>query len=297
MESEAARSSTESPNDPPRRTLPGKAKRAARSLLVMYVGVCLAMMLLERRLVYQPPPRRFAPLTSSSCEDVWFSAADGTKLHGVFFPAPESQTVVLYCHGNGEDVAQGLSLGNRLRSQLGANVFLFDYRGYGRSDGTPDEDGVLQDGLAAQRWLAERSQCRPDQIVLIGRSLGGGVATNLAARQGARGLVLQNTFADMSATAATHYPWLPVRWLMRNRYPSEQRISTYQGPLLQSHGTADRLVPYSHGRRLFDACPSEDKQFFTIEGGGHNDPEPPEYEAALQDWFDGLPTSTDVAEP
>ena len=128
-------------------------------------------------------------------------------------------------------------------------------------------------------------------MVLIGRSLGGGVATALAHQHGARGLVLQNTFASLHETAAGRYPWLPVEWLIRNRYPSIEWIAGYRGPLLQSHGKSDRLIPYSEGRRLFAACPSERKEFFTIKGGDHNDREPSEYDAALKRWYEALPKS------
>ena len=146
-------------------------------------------------------------------------------MHGWFLDHPEPLDAVLYCHGNGEDISFNLDLARLLRDELDAAVLLFDYRGYGKSEGKPHEAGVVADGLAAQRWLAERTGRSPRRTVLIGRSLGGGVATAVAAQQGAQALVLQSTFTRMTDAAASHYPWLPVHWLMRNRYDSLARLA------------------------------------------------------------------------
>jgi fermentation-respiration switch protein FrsA (DUF1100 family) len=122
----------------------------------------------------------------------------------------------------------------------------------------------------------------------MGRSLGGAVAVDLAAKNGARGLILQNTFTSLPDAAARLYPWAPVRLLMKNRYESIKKIGQYQGPVLFSHGTADTLVPYELGRKLYDAAPGA-KEFFAIDGGGHNDAEPPAYRDAVERFLDGLP--------
>lgn len=247
----------------------------------------MLMMAAETSLVYQPPPpAEYAPDPDSGAEDVHFESSDGTQLRGVLFFRPGSSRAILYCHGNGEDVARAAQRMKALREKLDAHVFVFDYRGYGLSEGSPGEAGIIEDGLAAQRWLARRLDCRPSDIVVLGRSLGGGVAIAVASRQGARGLVLQNTFNRLDEVAAAKYPWLPVRWLIRNHYPSDEWIANYQGPLLQSHGTADGIVPYQSGQALFDAAPSDDKQLFTIDGGHHNNFEPPEYDALLQQWIE-----------
>ena len=148
----------------------------------------------------------------------------------------------------------------------------FDYRGYGRSEGTPSEAGVLADARAARTWLARRAGIGENQIVLMGRSLGGAVAVDLAA-DGARGLVLESTFTSMPEVGHAAMPWLPVRTLMQTQFNSLAKISNYHGPLLQSHGTADRLIPYAMGRQLFEGA-NEPKQFIAIAGGDHNDPQP-----------------------
>ena len=219
--------------------------RATRTLLIAYSPICLLMIFLETKVVYPAPRPQLKPTAEDfGFENVHFQATDGTALHGWYHPHPEPQRGLLYCHGNGEDITRNADLVSRYRNELSASVFIFDYRGYGQSAGSPHEAGVISDGLAAQRWLAERLEVETDQLVIVGRSLGGGIAVALAEQQGARALILQSTFASMVDVAADKFPWLPIRWMMRNRYPSAERIQAYHGPLLQSHGTADRVVPF-----------------------------------------------------
>ncbi len=121
----------------------------------------------------------------------------------------------------------------------------------------------------------------------MGRSIGGGVAVAMAERQGAGCLVLQNTFARLTDPAAQQFPWLPVRWLMKNRYPSIDRIQNYDGPVFSCHGTEDGLVPIDQGKSLFDAAPTKQKEFYTLDGLGHNDMLPEGYWDALAKFLDG----------
>src|SRR5262245_34246287 len=201
--------------------------------------------MIERSLVYPVPSRERGDWRPKWLrpQNVWFRAADDTKLHGWYVPHAEPKRHLVYCHGNGEHVADQANLVFRLQSHLNATIFVFDYRGYGRSRGKPVERGCVADGLAAQRWLAEREGIETNEIVVMGRSIGGGVATAIAAEQGAKALVLENTFSTMTDAAASLYPWLPVRLVMKNRYNSVRRIQQYNGPLFQSHGTADQIVP------------------------------------------------------
>jgi fermentation-respiration switch protein FrsA (DUF1100 family) len=258
--------------------------------LAGYLMVLLLLLLLENTLLYPAP----APLAGDweaahiEHEDVEFRSADGTRLHGWFLPHPSPRATLLYCHGNGDQVA---FLGDYLsdfRDRHRVSIFVFDYRGYGKSEGSPFETGVLADAHAAQHWLAKRTGERADQLVLMGRSLGGAVAVDLAANNGARGLILQNTFSSLPDAAARLYPWAPVRLLMKNRYDSINKIGKYQGPVLFSHGTADTLVPYELGRKLYDAAPGP-KEFYVIDGGDHNHAEPPAYADAIERFLDRLP--------
>ncbi len=235
------------------------------------------MMFLESWLVYVPPnPNRTGAWDREQPDrrDVSFVAEDGTRLHGWYYPHEQPQHAVVYFHGNAEDVAQNGGAMAHLRDALQASVLVFDYRGYGKSEGSPYESGLILDGLAAQRWLADELGVGTEDVVLIGRSLGGGVAVAVAEQQGAKALVLQNTFANMAEVAAGKFPWLPVRLIMRNQYPSSRRIKAYDGPLLQMHGTDDEVVPIAQGRKLFEAAPTEQKKFLQNEGLTHNAPLP-----------------------
>jgi fermentation-respiration switch protein FrsA (DUF1100 family) len=261
--------------------------RIARPVILAYLLILLAMMLLENRLVYPVPPLTWGNWnpTGLAHEDVWLESADGTKLHGWFVPHANPARAILYCHGNGEHVAMNADLAAHLRDKLQASVFLFDYRGYGRSHGSPHEAGCVADGNAAQHWLAKRMEIQPNELILMGRSLGGGIAVALAAKNGAKALVLENTFPCMTDAAATHYPWLPVRWLMDNRYDSISQIRRYSGPVLQSHGSIDNIVPCELGRQLFDSAPGKMKRWIELPRLGHNDPWPNSYYDELAEFL------------
>ncbi|MEO0531014.1 MAG: alpha/beta hydrolase [Planctomycetota bacterium] len=255
-----------------------------RWLTVAYLAIVLAMTFIERWLVYPAPPVASGNWTppGDDYEDVWIDvppaghSEEATRVHGWFLANSDADRALLYCHGNGTDISRLLEVGRLLRDQLNVAVLLFDYRGYGKSDGRPIEAGVIADGLAAQRWLANRTGRSPDDVLLVGRSLGGGVATALAAEQGAEALLLQSTFTRITDAAASHYPWLPVRLLMQNRFDSLGRIERYDGPVFISHGTADEVVPFEQSRQLHAAATGF-KQFVEFDGRGHNDPQPPSY--------------------
>jgi fermentation-respiration switch protein FrsA (DUF1100 family) len=270
--------------------------RMLRLLLVAYLLVVLMFSLVERWLLY-PAPRYCAAdwiCDDLPYEDVYFTAEDGTPLHGWYVPHPAPKAVVLFCHGNGENVARLAPLLRLLHDRAEVSTFAWDYRGYGRSGGKPHEVNLLSDARQAQMWLAQRAGVRPEEVVVYGRSLGGAVAVGLAAEHPVRGMVLERTFSELVETASYHFPWLPVRWIMKNRYPSIERIMTYRGPLLQSHGTADEVVPFEMGKKLFDAATTKNKKFFVVEGGDHNGPQPDDYYQALGEFLDSLPEAGSV---
>ncbi len=255
-----------------------------------YLIVLLLMMFFENLLIYPAPkyPAGDWQTAEFGCEEVFFSSADGTQLHGWYFSHPSARGHLLFCHGNGEHLGY---LGHemaQLRDDHRVNVFAFDYRGYGRSAGSPQESGVVADGQAAQEWLARRASVRPADILLMGRSLGGGVAVDLATRHGAKALILLNSFSSMPDVAARHYPWLPVHWVMRNRYNSLDKIPRYAGPLLQTHGTADQIVAFDLGEKLFAAATTRDKKFIRVPGGDHNDAPGHEFVVELAKFIDRI---------
>jgi hypothetical protein len=281
---------TQPKRSPNRRNYLQMIWRVARSLLVFYLLLLLLMTFLETWLVYPIPPLERGDWHPAGLdfEDVHFASADGTKLHGWFVERPGAKRAILYCHGNGENVGTNADVVGQLSAALDASVFIFDYRGYGRSEGTPDEAGCIADGLAALRWLSERIGRPSNEIVIMGSSLGGAVAIAVAAIEGAQALVLQNAFSRMTDVAAHHFPWLPVRLAMRNRYDSIARIRNYAGPMFQSHGAADTIVPIHFGRELFAAAPTSQKRFVEFADRGHNDPEPSHYYSELATFLDGV---------
>lgn len=271
-----------------RRRWLGRIWRPLRFAAICYLMIVLLAMLFERQLVFVPtryPGGDWEP-QGLAIEDAWFESPDGLRLHGWYVPHERPRAVILLCHGNAGNVTHRIDILRALHDRMDASVLVFDYRGYGRSEGSPDEAGVLADARAARTWLARREGIAETQIVQMGESLGGAVAVDLAAADGARALVLQSTFSSAPDVAAWHYPWLPVRWLMRTRLDAASKIANYRGPLLAAHSEADTIVPYWSGRKLFDAA-HEPKQFVDLRGD-HNTPLNPAYLKKLTEFLDTL---------
>ncbi len=276
-----------------------RIKRFTAILLVVYTTINMLLWLFENQLVYPIWAIESQPLSidPNLVEEVHFQSQDGTKLHGLYFEHSQPKHVILFFHGNGEDVSRLVDLGEHIRSEYQASILVFDYRGYGKSEGKPFERGVLQDGRAAAEWLSRKASVTPNQLVLWGRSLGGAVAVDVASQLGARGLILDRTFSSMPDVAARHYWFLPVRLLMSNRYNSIRKIVDYGGPLLQTHGTIDEVVPIGLARKLFAASPSRDKRFVELPDCNHNSPNPPEYFEAFERFLAGLLTGDGSSGP
>jgi hypothetical protein len=244
----------------------------------------------ERRLFFYPAKYPAGDWEPTTCvyKDVYFQAADGTKLHGWYVPHENPRAHAVFFHGNGGNItlfADSLRILNR---RHGLAVLVFDYRGYGKSEGKPSEKGILLDARAARDWLADHEGIGRSDVVLMGLSLGGGVAVDLAAADGARGLVLVSTFTSLPDAAKSHVSWLPVRSLMTMRLDSLNKIKNYHGPLLLSHGDADEVIPYEQGVALFDAAPGP-KRMITVTGGKHSMEQPEEYRQAFDEFIAQLP--------
>lgn len=217
-------------------------------------------------------------------QDVSFAAADGTQLHGWYCPADQARATVLVMHGNAGNVATRGAWLIYLQTRMRVNVFLFDYRGYGRSQGKPTVAGVLQDARAARAKLVELSGVPTGQLVLMGESLGGAVAVQMASEAAPRALILQSTFSSFRDAAQQHAPLLA--WAVpRNKLNSVAAIAGYRGPLLQSHGTADEVIPLALGEKLFQAA-NEPKQLVRLAGAGHNNWLTEEYGRQLDAFLD-----------
>ncbi len=214
-------------------------------------------------------------------EDTWFESIDGTRLHGWWFSHTAPRGVLLYLHGNGGNLSHRGWLMAQLRDQLQLSIFIPDYRGYGRSEGTPTVSGALADARAARRVAAEMAGVEESEVVLQGRSLGGAIAVQLAAELAPPLLVLESTFDSLRNVARAHYGFLAFA-VPAGKLDSSATIGEYHGPLLQSHGDADRIIPIESGRALYEAAPGQ-KSFFLVPGGGHNQPQPAEWYQKLKD--------------
>lgn len=220
-------------------------------------------------------------------EDCWFRSSDGLRLHGWLIQHPQSKITLLLLHGNAGNLTHRAERAELLSRRYQASIFIFDYRGYGRSEGTPTISGVLDDARAARAFFAEREGLAENKIVLLGESLGGAIAVDLASRDGARGLILESAFSSLRDVAATHYPAILVDTLVADRLNSAARIGDYHGPILQVHGDSDQVIPLALGQKVHDAA-NEPKTLVILPGHDHNDPLPATYYEALNRFFSTL---------
>jgi pimeloyl-ACP methyl ester carboxylesterase len=247
--------------------------------VALFLLVGLTFRVLERRLTYFPrplAPGTFEELVSTlppgdeEWREVSFSTVDEETLQGWFGRPRDPEGWVLWNHGNAGSVVHRWQDFHRLVRIAKLAVLIYDYRGYGRSSGRPDEAGLYRDSRAAWDALVDLG-ANPDEIVLLGRSLGGAVAIELAADRPVRGLVLESTFTSFRDMARRAVSPFPAHWFARNRFPSEARISRLDVPILLFHGTQDTLVPFRHGERLAAAARPGRLEFVPVEGAGHND--------------------------
>ena len=270
----------------PSRPVKRKRYRAPRSLpvrillgllkitFVVYAAIVIAMVLMEERLVYpgayfKDDDRPFTP--SPDIQTVTYISPGEVTIRARLLEREDARDVVLFFHGNGIKAAWLDGWTKRLSDAFGANVLTAEYRGFG-DDRKPTERGVLDDCFAARDFLCDRYGIEPTDIIIYGRSLGGGCASAVASRDGAKALVLEKTFDRMHAVAAERFPFLPVKWLMKNRYDSAAKLTIYDGPLLMVHGTTDTIVPMERGKALYEAAKTKQKYFIEIPDLGHNDP-------------------------
>lgn len=246
-----------------------------RLVILPLLGILFFIMLrwFEHNQVYYPSRTLDANGSelNRAFEDVFFVASDGVKLNGWFYPAatnsPRASLAVLVCHGNAGNISHRLGLCQSLLA-AGVNVFLLDYRGYGRSEGRPSEEGTYRDAQAAYAWLRGKGFAGSN-IVVYGESLGGGVAAELALREPVGGLILQSTFTSVPDLGAELFPWLPVRWLASVRYDTCRKLPRLKTPVLVMHSRADEMISFRHGEKNFAAA-NEPKLFCQLHGT-HND--------------------------
>lgn len=236
-------------------------------VLVAYAVLCAVLYTVQDRLVWLPgtPPGIDPGDLGLEWEEARITTADRVGLHGWFLPGgPEA---VLVSHGNAGTIAGRLPHAEAFLA-MGRSVLLYDYRGYGRSEGRPSEEGTYLDAVAAFDWLTQRGFA-PESITAYGESLGAAVTVELARRRAPARLILESGFTSVPDIGARVYPWLPVRLLARIRYATLAKAPGLALPVLVIHSPEDGLVPASHGRRIYDALPGPKRLLET--GGGHND--------------------------
>lgn len=256
--------------------------------LLVWVFLGALLWLRQAAFVYYPvKDLLFTPADAGlQYEEVFLATTDGEQLHGWFVPHPGSPRVVLFLHGNGGNISHRLDW-LRLFHDLGLSIFTVDYRGYGRSTGQPSEQGTYHDARAAWEWLIGRGHA-PADIVLLGESLGGGVASWLATETEPGALILVSTFTSIEDMGRHYYPWLPVRWLARIHYPTLERIGRVRAPILVMHSPDDEIVPYGMSLRLLEAAGP--RAAFLELRGGHNDAPwdgVPDFAGRLRAFLDG----------
>jgi len=260
------------------------------ALAIMTLSIAALRMNLIERFIFFPESEIAATPGSLSLEyeDVWFSASDGVALHGWWVPGSRPETI-LWFHGNAGNISHRVDNLRLLHDHVGVNVFLFDYRQYGRSQGKASEEGLYADARGALAYLRSRGDLAQERIVYFGRSLGSAVAVDLAATNSPRGLILETPFASIRAMARRLLPG-PLSAVVPAGFDNLAKIPGIHCPKLFIHGDSDEIVPYEQGRLLFEAA-SPPKSFFTIRGAGHNDTyivAGSRYFARMRDFLDGL---------
>jgi pimeloyl-ACP methyl ester carboxylesterase len=246
----------------------GVAGSVLKLLAAAALGLALGLFLVQDKLIFFPQPitqarRALLERSLARAQSVWLQANDGTRLHAWHVTGPPGAPLVLYFGGNAEEVSWVAD--EAPRRAPGRQWLLVDYRGYGASEGTPSERSLVADALAWYDYASRKS----GSIYLFGRSLGSGVAVQLAAARPVSGLVLVAPFDSLVALGSHHYPFLPVRWLLRHRFESASLAAGIAAPLLCMVAERDEIIPLAHSKRLFDAWRGP-KRWFELKGAAHN---------------------------
>ena len=243
-------------------------------IIIFILLFCVVLLMIEDKMIYFPAkypegiwnPGDYGVIT----EDAYFKTDDGLMLHGWFVPSNENKITLLWFHGNAGNLSHRLE-NIKLLHELNINVFIFDYRGYGRSEGKlPSEKTIYLDSRAAYEYLIQQKKIPKGKIIFFGRSLGGAIAVEMARELGCRALILESVFTSAEDMAGRMFPFLPVKYFIKTKFNSIEKIKNIACPKLFIHGNRDNVVPFKLGKKLFEAAP-EPKEFYEIDGADHND--------------------------
>ena len=238
-------------------------------IIIIFGSQAIYLYLNQSRYVYFPTRKITANPSDIGLlyEDVTIKTTDEVNISGWYIPAEKSRAVILFFHGNGGNISNRLDL-IKIFYELRLNTFIIDYRGYGRSEGEPTEDGTYLDATAAWDYLVEKKKIAPDEIIVFGRSLGGPIAAWLAMDRKTKGLILDSTFTSIKDIGAKLYPYLPVKRFFKFDYSTISYLKVVNSPVLIIHSKDDEYIPFIHAEKLFEFA-NEPKQFLEITGG-HN---------------------------
>jgi fermentation-respiration switch protein FrsA (DUF1100 family) len=246
---------------------------------------------IAERVLYYPDPIPHdmpPPPWASGATEVWLDTADGIRIHGLWWPGPGGRPAVLFLHGNAQEV-YSWSLVHQELAPLECAMLLIDYRGYGKSEGVPGEEGLYLDGRAALDWLVGEGSTTGD-VIVFGKSLGGAVACDICRGLGLKALILESTFTSLASVARHLFPFIRGYAPAADAYNSLEKLGQIDCPVMVIHGDIDALIPVEEGLALFEAA-GEPKELFLVEGAGHNDVSitaGPEYGRRIRAWLDSL---------
>ncbi len=276
-----------------------KPVRSLIFIIVFILFIMVFMSFIEKRLIFIPDKDLYTTPGDWGLEydDVTFHTEDGLKLNGWFIPGKtksltaDNLFTLLWFHGNAGNISHRLENIKMLYDRVPVNIFIFDYRQYGKSEGKVSEHGTYIDARAALKYLQSRKDINHERIIIFGRSVGSAVAVDLAVKGKCCALILETPFTSMKDLAKSLYPFLPIGYILQTKYDSISKIRDIKVPVLILHGDKDELAPFEQGRKLYETA-NEPKEFYTIQGATHNDT----YIVGGEEYFDVIRRFVDKLE-
>ena len=250
------------------------------TLIIFYAFAMLAIYFAQAWFIYAPymPTRELVATPNDiglDYEEIYLNTEDNEKIHAWYIPSnPSNPTIqlhektILFMHGNAGNISHRLET-IQIFHQLGLNFLIYDYRGFGKSTGKPSEEGTYFDAQAAWKFLLEKKHLKPEQIILVGRSLGGGVAAELAKNSSPAMLILESTFTSMPNVSKLHYPFMPTDIIVRHRYETINKLKSISCPIIVIHSKNDEVIPFAHGKNNYEEA-KQPKKFIELHGGHGN---------------------------
>jgi fermentation-respiration switch protein FrsA (DUF1100 family) len=247
-------------------------RRCRSAVLLTLLTIQVTGCGLENRLIFYPSTEvsRTPNDLGLPYQDVYFTAADNARLNGWFIPHPHARATMIWFHGNAGNMSNRLENIKLLHEKTSLSIFIFDYRGYGRSPGHSSEPSSYLDAEAAMQFISSQLRVESKDLVIFGRSLGAAIAAEMAGRYPSRAVILESPFVSIGAMAKVILPWLPIGPLLTVKFDVIEKVGKITAPLLVLHGDLDDVIPFEHGEQVFAAA-HEPKQFYPIKGAGHND--------------------------